>query len=142
LEDPPIRRARGIVWSKIKEDPSKKTEQWWKTNPELEDAASTVCASYDIVARLIKGDKHLTRFFATAWAHSICWTHETLDKFLDYRADPTVNTGADPDAYSGYRRLYAIAETTQRGNKANDLKLGHYHFESTLGEGRCRLFSA
>jgi hypothetical protein len=99
LEEPEIRRARLTVFEDIR---NKAGTEWWKSDSRLQEAASTVCASYDIVARLARGRSR--RFFRRHWAYSICWTHEALDEFLRDRRREV------PDAYRGYSDLYIEAK--------------------------------
>ena len=98
LEEPHIRSARRTVYTEIRN----REDDWWKTDDKLQDVASTVCASYDIVARLAKGRSR--RFFRRYWAYSICWTHEALTEFLRERRREV------PDAYQGYTDLYVEAK--------------------------------
>jgi hypothetical protein len=98
LEEPQIRSARRTVFQKIRH----RTDDWWRTDNDLDEAAAIVCASYDIVARLARGRSR--RFLRRQWAYSICWTHEALDGFVrDRRRDV-------PTAYRGYTGLYLEAK--------------------------------
>jgi len=98
LEDPRIRQARRTIFKGVKKDDSQK---WWETDEDLEEAAATVCASFDIVSLLAKGTNR--KFFIRNWAHSICWTHETLEGFLTDRR-------RIHDAYRSYTSLYKDAK--------------------------------
>jgi hypothetical protein len=99
LEDHRIREARRRVFRKVKKDDQSK---WWETDPELEEAAGTVCASYDIVAHLATG--RIRKLFVREWANSICWSHERLETYLKERR---INV---PNAYHGYSELYRDAK--------------------------------
>jgi hypothetical protein len=97
LEDPLIRKARGLLWQKLVLAP--RPAKWWEFDTELEEAASTVCASFDILAITVgwfnKG------YFVKNWAHPICWTHKVLQDYLEDR---------DPGGYQGYRALSEEAD--------------------------------
>jgi hypothetical protein len=74
--------------------------KWWKYNDELERAASKVCATYDILG--LVGERDI-EFFGREWGHSIRWTHEVLDTYLDYRRnDNSLH-------YRNYDALYEVA---------------------------------
>jgi hypothetical protein len=97
LEDPWVRNARSLLYRELRGD-KEPEPQWWSKNPRLERAASTVCASFDIVGLMATGRNR--RFFRRYWAHSICWTYATLKEYIDAR---------NPTGYHGYRRLYQEA---------------------------------
>src|SRR5438105_896067 len=63
LEQPHVRDARRIVYTKIRERPA--DDEWWKSkdNECWERAASLVCATYDIVD--ITAMRKNRRFFET-----------------------------------------------------------------------------
>ena len=75
--------------------------KWWEYNDELERAASKVCATYDILGLVSGRDK---KFFGREWGHSIRWTHEVLDAYLDYRRND------NPLHYRNYDALYKVAK--------------------------------
>jgi hypothetical protein len=107
LESPEIRSARRTV---IREIYLRRNEDWWtspKDGERLERAASDVCASYDILGRMIEFDRlervypsgGYANFFRRHWARSIVDNHDALDRFLTYRRQRT------SDAYSAFSRL-------------------------------------
>jgi hypothetical protein len=87
-----FRRARRIV---IREIEPRKDGRWWeaKDSDRLEEAASTVCACYDVVGRLMEYDgtggrfptRGLWSFYREHWAASIVRTHDALLPFLELR---------------------------------------------------------
>lgn len=74
-------------------------------------AASTVCASYDLIGRMALFDKIDTKvedevlaiFLLEHWSDSIVRTYENLESFLRYRRE------GNGDAYMGYTWLYERA---------------------------------
>jgi hypothetical protein len=98
LEESSVRDARRPIFKEVKLGD---TEKWWETNLKLDEAASTVCATYDIVSHLAMGKNR--RFFVREWANSICWTHERLENFLKDRRRTV------PSAYHAYSALYKEA---------------------------------
>src|SRR5262245_56028487 len=66
IEEERIRAARTLVYREIKV-----AKKDWRDDPKLEDAASLVCASYDIMG-IVAGWRN-RRFFARFWGYSICW---------------------------------------------------------------------
>jgi hypothetical protein len=112
LESSEIRKARRIV---IREIYPRKDQDWWEdsTNGDrLESAASDVCASYDILGRMIEFDglerKFLPRggygtFFKRHWARSIVDNHDALERFLRYRRQRAT------DSYVAFTRLAEAA---------------------------------
>jgi hypothetical protein len=97
LEALPVRKARSLLWHRWKKQPP--TGDWWMNDgeSELEEAASLVCASFDIVAIIARGRNW--KFFTKQWSHTICWTYELLEKYIEARA-----------AYDGYSNLYESAK--------------------------------
>src|SRR5580692_12660386 len=63
LEESSVRSARRLIFKEVKPGD---TEKWWETHPKLDEAASTVCATYDIVSHLATGRNR--RFFVREWA--------------------------------------------------------------------------
>ncbi len=104
LEEERFRDARRVVYKH-----RKSRKNWWDANDKLRAAASTVCASYDIVGHLARGGNR--KFFKLYWAYSICWTHEALDGFLKARRKTV------PDAYHAYSELYKEAKPFDSRNK-------------------------
>jgi hypothetical protein len=97
LEDHTVRKARRLLYKKLrKETPS---PSWWEADECLEEAASTVCASFDIVGLMATYGNQ--RVFAREWKNSICWTYAVLNKYIDKR---------NPGGYGGYRKLYEMAK--------------------------------
>jgi hypothetical protein len=104
LELRDTRAARRVVMREIAE----RTDAWWERKDldgdRLEAAASDVCASYDILARMIErrkwicGKRH-EAFFRRHWARSIVRTNDALSKFLAHRRVEA------PDAYDAFSRL-------------------------------------
>lgn len=113
LESSDIRKARRIVLRKIY---FLKDQDWWANSEDkerLESAASDVCASYDILGRMIEFDKFdsvLKTFFERHWARSIVDTHDALESFLKRRRERV------PDAYSAFTRLALAARRHARFN--------------------------
>jgi hypothetical protein len=105
VEAPHVRQARHIVFHEIR---PRKHEKWWedqKDGQRWEEAASTVCASYDVVATIGEYEKRLWmlprhyQFFARHYARSIIWAHDALENYLNHRRE------AGPDAYRAFTRL-------------------------------------
>jgi hypothetical protein len=112
IESPDLRRSRRIV---LREIDKRRDENWWddsnlEVRERLEGAASDVCASYDILGKLIELDRlsRLSRrgygsFYLRYWARSIVQTHEALKGFLVHRRRTY------PEAYETYSRLASLA---------------------------------
>jgi hypothetical protein len=98
LESQDIRRSRRIVMRKIY---PRKLDEWWTDDEDLESAASDVCASYDILGRMIEADPSgaYREFFAHHWARSIVDNHDALEGFLRFRRQRI------SDAYSAFTKL-------------------------------------
>jgi hypothetical protein len=64
--------------------------------------ASTVCATFDIVALMAKYGNY--SFFSEQWAHSICWTYKVLKPYINYRRK------TNPRSYPNYSKLYNAAQ--------------------------------
>src|ERR1700733_15855159 len=85
LESPQFRSARRIV---LREIHKRKDGDWWldpTKGERWEEAASAVCAGYDILAKMIEYDRSLGlflpgygKFFRLHWARSIIRTHDAL----------------------------------------------------------------
>ena len=99
LEQPHVRDARRIVYTKIRERPA--DDEWWKSkdNECWERAASLVCATYDIVD--ITAMRKNRRFFETYWGPSIRWSYKALLPYIQHRSKEQ-----EIQAYRGYTRLY------------------------------------
>jgi hypothetical protein len=98
LEDTRVRKARRLLYLRLR-IPKEPPQLWWESDDELEEAATMVCASYDIVGLIAKGRNR--RFFIKEWSYNICWTYEILSEYLGAR---------HPVAYHGYRKLYGHAK--------------------------------
>ena len=104
IEAERFREARRDVIRKIE---TRASEKWWEAEDaeQLEAAASTVCAFYDVIGRLMEYDGDVGRFrgvwsfFREHWAASIVRTHDALAGFLEYRRGTVAN------AYLGFTRL-------------------------------------
>jgi hypothetical protein len=106
IEAPDFRKARRVVIQKIE---PQKAEAWWESEDAsaLEEAASIVCASYDVIGRLMEYDgvsgyfprRGLWSFFREHWAASIVRTHDALLGFLELRRSVA------PNAYAGFTLL-------------------------------------
>lgn len=96
LEADDAKKYRRIVLTILSEQP-----RWWQDDPQVEAAASEVCAHFDVLAAMIEFD-HCDRwlpghgygnFFRREWGHHIVNSHETLKDYIDdYRTryhDPT-----------------------------------------------------
>jgi hypothetical protein len=94
LEDSRVRKARRLLYLRLRV-PKEPPQLWWENDDELEEVATTVCASYDIVGLIAKGRNR--RFFVRQWSYNICWTYEVLNEYLSVR---------HPVAYHGYRKFY------------------------------------
>jgi hypothetical protein len=111
LESSEIRKARRVVFREIY---PRKDQDWWldKENGERwESAASDVCASYDILGRIIQFDR-LDRilprggygtFFKRHWSRSIVDNYDALEHFLEYRRQRA------PNSYSAFTQLAQAA---------------------------------
>jgi hypothetical protein len=100
LEDQQVRKARLLLFNELRK---KKSEpSWWDKHPKLEQAASTVCATFDIVALMAKYGNY--SFFSKEWANTICWTYDALEEYLKYRAKN------NPRSYPHYGELYKAAK--------------------------------
>lgn len=100
LESENVREARRQLFMKlVRTSPA---ENWWDDDPETEKAASTVCASFDIVGIMARGTNR--RFFTTEWARPIWWTYRVLEPYIAAR---------NPDGYRGFRKLFQEAEKHQ-----------------------------
>jgi hypothetical protein len=98
LEEDRVRSARALLFNNlIRQEQSSPT--WWLEDDSLEQAASLVCASFDIVGLMSKGANW--EFFGIEWANSICWTFEILESYIADR---------NPMRYRGYRELYTAAK--------------------------------
>jgi hypothetical protein len=120
LTDPPIRRARRLLWQRlvVSHPPAK----WWDFDQEgfddeLEEAASTVCASFDVLAITVY--RFNRGYFVRNWAHPICWTHKVLQPYLEHRGP----------GYKGYRDLSEKAERYWRDEQRSA-------FMSAIGRSR------
>jgi len=100
-QDENFRRARRVV---IREIGPMQDVEWW-LDDHFEDAASTVCAMYDILGRLIKFDGYnkVGQFFVCNWADSIIRTHQILSRFVEARRSAGGNDSL------GYEWLYQRA---------------------------------
>jgi hypothetical protein len=79
LEEDRVRSARALLFNNlIRQEQSSPT--WWLEDDSLEQAASLVCASFDIVGLMSKGANW--EFFGIEWANSICWTFEILESYI------------------------------------------------------------
>ena len=105
LEDPRVRKARRTLFKKMHATTASSTA-WWDVDDELEEAASDICASYDVVGILAK--RRNFHFFTKEWSHNICWTYETLEEYVTHRRSD------NPIAYHGYRKLYKHAKRFDR----------------------------
>jgi len=100
LEAQPVRNARRLLYHRLRQ-PKAPPAEWW-TDDNLEEAASSVCASFDIVGLIAR--RRNWRFFTSEWAHPICWTYEVLEEYIRMR---------NPNGYHGYRDLYKAAKKHQ-----------------------------
>ena len=98
LETQNVRQARQFLFRKL-HGPHDPPENWWVHDDKLEEAASTICASFDIVA--LMAFKKNRQFFAKKWAHPICWTYRDLAPYIQAR---------NPSGYQDYHKLYQEAE--------------------------------
>jgi hypothetical protein len=115
IEAADFRRARRTV---IVEIEPRKNEKWWEgeDGKRLEEAASTVCAFYDVIGRLMEYDgvrghfpkRGVWSFFREHWAASIVRTHDALIGLLELRRQVA------PEAYAGFTRLADAARPYAR----------------------------
>jgi hypothetical protein len=113
LEAPNVRAARRTVIRKL----SKKENGWWEVDPEkecLERDAALVCATYDILGRMIQYDwldhcfpGSYAKFFRQYWGPSILDAHDVLKDYLWYRRRRFA------DAYGGFTKLAEDAARQQ-----------------------------
>lgn len=84
VEDEETRRARRVIYDKLQR--TTPPESWWNgDDKELAEAASTVCARYNLLAAVTKEDRQLREFVVSEWANNICSTYETLRDYMAYR---------------------------------------------------------
>jgi hypothetical protein len=102
LEDPRIRKARRLLFYRLRSPKEPPPARWWESDEELEEAAATVCSSYDIVGIMATGTNH--KFFKKEWAYNICWTYDALSEYLRERHQ------ANQNLFHGYRELYDAAK--------------------------------
>jgi hypothetical protein len=93
LESPDVRDARQLLYVKLRRN--QPPVKWWENDDELDKAAATVCASFDIVALMARWRNR--RFFCKEWGSSIIWAYEVLEEYIKSR---------HPGAYKNYRKLY------------------------------------
>jgi hypothetical protein len=98
LEDERFREARRLLWKTLCAPGASPAPRWWE-DERLEEAAGKTCASFDIVALMAKPSNR--RFFSKEWAHSICWTYELHEPYIQDRHYH--------DAYKHYHELYKEA---------------------------------
>jgi hypothetical protein len=111
LESPELRKSRRKVFKEIY---PRRREPWWNDDKDgnLESAASDVCASYDILGKIIEFDRverilpSYGRFFTRHWARSILDNHDALENFLAYRRERV------PTAYASFTSLAQAARRT------------------------------
>jgi hypothetical protein len=103
VEDADSRRARRIVYQKLKRSPS--VPNWWEQNDELADAAATVCARYNLLGAVTLEDIELRQFVVREWSHNICTTFEALSECIQYREK------GRPGAFQRYADLYHEARS-------------------------------
>lgn len=111
LEDPIIRESRRVLYQRVRVKTA--PDKWWEHDDELDEAAATICARYALVAVIIGNDRRVWKFIAREWANNICWTHETLEKYLLYRRID------EPNAYYGYTKLYEAAKPHRSVSRSN-----------------------
>ncbi|MCK1386543.1 hypothetical protein [Bradyrhizobium sp. 21] len=103
LESPHVKLARQRLFLA---DKTLRGVKWWSFKDEafeeeLEQSAAIVAGSFDLVGIVAKGSNR--RFFRSHWGHSIRWTHEALEDFLEERRN---QTGGNPNAFAGYETLH------------------------------------
>jgi len=104
LEDNETRSARRIIYEKlVRVSPT--AADWWDHDDELDRAASTVCARYNLVGAVSREDAKLREFIVKEWAFNICTTYEALNKYLRYREARENQAGA----FMRYQELYEEA---------------------------------
>jgi hypothetical protein len=89
IQDPKIQEARRVVFDRIEGHP----KEVWMAVPELMEAAGIVCASYDILGRVLSYHwlgrvlprLGLAGFYIRHWAPSIVRTHRALAPYLELR---------------------------------------------------------
>ena len=91
-----------------------------KDGERLEAAASDVCASYDILGKIIEYDKFerlwpsYGRYFTNYWARSIVDNHDALESFLRYRRERECPTHTQRSRHS--QRLLALRTQSKTRN--------------------------
>jgi hypothetical protein len=107
IESDEIRRARRTLFNHQAEIPNRDWDRS-KTEPTVVDeAASDVCARYNLVGAVTQQDKELREFVVTEWKNNIEWTYESLQKYMKYREGS--NTGK-LGMYRHYAKLYEQAK--------------------------------
>jgi hypothetical protein len=107
LESQELRKSRRVVIQEMRGRPINEWMNDVENGKRLEQCASDVCASYDILGRMIEFDgtewifpqKGYGSFYQRHWARSIIITHDILGDFLEYRR------AVHPEAYQAYSRL-------------------------------------
>lgn len=102
LEDEQVRKARRLLWKELL---AKKPQASWWNDDDLEEAASTVCASFDIVGLMAKYGNY--SFFCKEWAPVIRWTYEALQEYIAERKKHRSR------AFDNYRKLYERAKRSE-----------------------------
>jgi len=118
LERPEFRAARRIV---LREIYPRKDVDWWldpQNGDQWEGSGSEVCASYDILARMIEYDRlgpfrpNYGSFFRRYWARSIIQNHDALERFLVHRRK------SYPEMYSAFTDI-AVSAKNEVGTMAS-----------------------
>lgn len=107
LESENVREARRKLYFELVKNPPK--SEWWWNDPDTEKAASTVCASFDIVGIMAQGQNW--KFFTTEWSRPICWTYRVLEPYIAARS---------PGGYHGFRELFRDAVKNEPSKPRTD----------------------
>jgi hypothetical protein len=102
VEDDTTRAARKIIYEKLRKS-KPEFDDWWAHDEDLADAAAHVCARYNLLGAVTKGDKSVRRFVVKEWADNICSTYEALVTYIQYRETTA------PRAFGRYAELYRDA---------------------------------
>ena len=105
IEDQDTRKARKMLYEKLEQ--SIPASNWWEHDPQLADAAATVCAMYNLLGAVTKEDREIRTFVVREWANNILWTHEALGEYMRYREQS--KTGR-PGMFRHYEALYREAQ--------------------------------
>lgn len=110
VEDGDTRAARTTIYKELQRRQPAKTN-WWDEDSPLSEAASIVCARYNLLGAVTREDVVLREFIVREWANNICTTYEALKDYMQYReTSPTGRKGM----WRRYAELYEEAQRLPR----------------------------